>query len=109
MKRKLIAALIFVSLLLAGAIGVVIYMEHILPAMTQQEQPADQTTAAPESQPTQPVPSEETVGISLPTENPEDRAPVYDFPEGDETLPEQTVDPEATFDPDEDEAPRQEI
>jgi len=109
MKKKLTVALIVLSLLLAAVIGVVVYMETgRMPAGSASTQgPSDGTDAAPEQTdaPAATETTEETVGYSLPTEAPEEQAPVYDFPEEDQTLPEETVDPQATQDPDEDVTP----
>lgn len=114
MKKTLIAVLIVLSLLLAAAVGVVVYMEsragdepegstpgtsESAPADTQQD-PSD-----PETQPAT-IP-EPTVGISLPTEDPDEVGPAYTWPEG-ETEPAETAapgDPDATQDPDENETP----
>lgn len=112
MKKTLITALIIVSLLLAAAAGVIVYMEsrpdatpvestpgtsESIPADTQQE---ENTTASEQ-------PTEETVGISLPTEDPDEVGPEYTWPE-DETGTAETAapgDPDATWDPDENETP----
>ena len=119
MKKKLIAALIVAILLLAAAVGVVVYME-----LGRNEDPAGSTPAvtdpvdnrnpssAEETDPeeTTEEPTEETVGISLPTEDPDQVAPEYTWPE-DETGSQETaapVDPDATFDPDENETPEME-
>lgn len=112
MKKTLIAALIVVSLLLAAAVGVIVYMEsrpdtnpvestpgtsESIPADTKQEE----NTTAPEET------TEETVGISLPTEDPDEVGPEYTWPEN-ETGTQETAapgDPDATWDPDENETP----
>lgn len=118
MKKSLIAALIVLSLLLAVAIGVVVYMEN-----KSNDDPAESTPAASDTNPddTQENPSEqesetedtavetteETVGISLPTEDPNEVGPEYTWPEND-TEPDETAapgDPDATWDPDENETP----
>ena len=114
MKKSLIAVLIVLSLLLAVAVGVVVYMES-----KANEDPAESTPGTTESTPadTQQNPSQQetetetipeaTVGISLPTEDPDEVGPAYTWPEG-ETGPAETAapgDPDATYDPDENEAP----
>ena len=114
MKKTLIAVLIVLSLLLAAAVGVVVYMEtrgadepegsnpgttESTPADTQLN-PSEQETEA------ETIP-EPTVGISLPTEDPDEVGPAYTWPEG-ETGPAETAapgDPDATQDPDENETP----
>lgn len=121
MKKKLIAALVVAILLLIAAVGVVLYME-----LGHNADPAGSGPAASETAPvddrqpgaaetgksgeTTEVPEEETAGISLPTENPEEVGPEYTWPE-DETGSVETaapVDPDATFDPDENETPEME-
>lgn len=114
MKKSLIAALIVVSLLLVAAVGVVVYMES-----KSNDEPAGSTPGVSESTPadTQQNPSEQetetetipepTVGISLPTEDPNEVGPEYTWPE-DETGTAETAapgDPDATYDPDENETP----
>lgn len=114
MKKSLIAVLIVLSLLLVAAVGVVVYMET-----KPDEDPAGSTPGASESTPadtrqdpsdpdTQPATiPEPTVGISLPTEDPDEVGPAYTWPEG-ETGPAETAapgDPDATYDPDENETP----
>ena len=119
MKKKLIAALVVAILLLIAAVGVVLYME-----LGNNEEPAGSVPAASESVPADTqqtqgttVPGtdseeadEETSAVSLPTENPEEVGPAYTWPE-DETGSVETaapVDPDATFDPDENETPEME-
>lgn len=119
MKKKLIVALVVALLLLAAAVGIVLYMEigpkddpvGSTPAVTD---PADvQQPGSSESGDageTTGEPTGETVGISLPTEDPDEVAPEYTWPE-DETGSQETaapVDPDATFDPDENETPEME-
>lgn len=114
MKKTLIAVLIVLSLLLTAAVGVVIYME------TRGEgTPAESTPGASESTPAdsaQPsgdettLPEEttrETVNISLPTEDPDEVGPAYTWPEEEEGSQETAApgDPDATYDPDENETP----
>lgn len=72
MRKKLIAAIVAALILLAAAVGVVIYMEtkgaaepgFTVPSGTT----ADVTEAVPET-------TEETVGMTFPTENPDDVTP----------------------------------
>ena len=114
MKKALIAVLIVLSLLLAAAVGVVVYMES-----RSDDQPSGSTPGVSESVPadSQQNPSgqatdpeettEATVGISLPTEDPNDVGPEYTLPL-DGTGAQETVapsDPDATTDPDENETP----
>ena len=118
MKKTLVAALVVAILLLIAAVGIVIYMETgsadpagSAPAITEpsdiRESDAADTTAQEE---TTEEPTEDTVGISLPTENPDEVAPEYTWPE-DDTGSQETaapVDPTATVDPDENETPEME-
>ena len=114
MKKALISAIIVVALLLAAAAGVVVYMERkngdqpsqpgavgteSAPAETQQDS-QNQENSAQET-------TEETVGISLPTEDPSEVGPAYTWPEDEEGTAETVapVDPDATYDPDENETP----
>ena len=121
MKKKLIAALVVAIFLLIAAVGVVLYME-----LGNHAGPSGSTPAASESVPADTAKSdtgetdgsennsekseEETVGISLPTENPEEVGPAYTWPEDDTGSAETAapVDPDATFDPDENETPEME-
>lgn len=112
MKKKLIVAIVLLSIVLAAAVGAVVYLESNHqndPAVTDPSSamdtsaPQEDTTAAQETE----APVEETVGISLPTENPDEVGPEYTWPEN-ETGPQETaapVDPDATWDPDENETP----
>lgn len=105
MKKKLIAAIVVVLILLAAAIGVIVYMEK-----EPTEDP--QQTTAPEAsvettEATDPVETtEETVGISLPTEDPDEVTPEVTFGEEDivppvtgETAPAETEGPDANETP----------
>lgn len=109
MRKKLITALIVVCILLAAAVGVLVYMES-----RPSEQPGETTApAVTETQgvaeTTQPVETtEETVGISLPAENPDEVTPEDTFGEealvppvtsGGENVPETTEDPDANETP----------
>lgn len=114
MKKALIAVLIVLSLLLAAAVGVVVYLEtrpgeapdESTPG-TSESTPAD-TQSAPTGETTEPEETtRETVNISLPTENPDEVGPEFTWPEN-ETGPQETAapgDPDATWDPDENETP----
>lgn len=104
MRNKLIAALIVVCILLAAAVGVLLFLEQggNLPDASNGESTAGQDhTDAPADD------TEETVGISLPTEGEEERAPEVTWDEEEqvqvETAP--SVDSEATYDPDENALP----
>ena len=113
MRKKLIAALIAVCILLAAAVGVLIYMEN-KPSQQPDDGTEPETTAAVDDTSSDPVETteviettEETVGISLPTEDPDTAAPEETFGEED-VLPPATVDPEipaTTEDPDANETP----
>lgn len=112
MKKKLIVAIVLLSLVLAAAVGAVVYLENNgrdVPSVT--EPASDVVTTAPQEDTTAPqeteATEEATVGISLPTENPDEVGPGYTWPE-DETGTQETaapVDPDATWDPDENETP----
>ena len=112
MKKMLIAALVVALLLLAAAVGVVVYMETGTRANSAETgdptDPADtlvQTENIPEE--TTEAAGQETLGISLPTEDPDEVGPEYTWPE-DETGTAETAapgDPDATWDPDENETP----
>lgn len=125
MRKTLIALLIVVSLLLAAAVGFLIYMENDNDS-PETTGPAAETTMPVEvgTEQTDPVETdpvettEETLGFSLPTEDPDEVLPEQTFPEQDQpdaTEPtegnapaegtEPSVDPDATFDPDENETP----
>ncbi len=65
MRKKLIAAIIAALLLLAVAVGVIVYMERDSGVPNGSE------------------PTEETVGLSLPTENPDEVAPEDSFDQED--------------------------
>ena len=105
MKKKLIIALCVVALLLAAAVGAVIYLEN----RGSEEEPSavgepqvttDATDETPEA-------TEETIIISLPTENTEDVLPEETFGEED-LIPPVTgapQEPGATEDPDSNETP----
>lgn len=104
MRKKLTAALVVLAVLLAAAVGVVVYLESRsdIPAQPGNETtvPAEDTqtpvdtTAASENQETT-EPEEETVAFSLPTEDPNEVLPQETFGEEDE-VPPVTVDPDAT-------------
>ena len=118
MKKALISAIIVVALLLAAAAGVVVYMETKngdQPAQSgpvgSESVPADgQQTPADEENETQET-TEETVGISLPTEDPSEVGPEYTWPEDEDGTGETAApaDPDATHDPDENETPPMEL
>ena len=117
MRKTLITALVVFSILLAAAVGVVIYMENRAASdmptepssVTTGESAADtqQTDAKPDE--TEPVETtEETLGFSLPTEDPAERAPEQTVSEEEQqsTATAPSADPDATFDPDENETPQ---
>lgn len=111
MRKKLIAALIVVALLLACAVGVLIYFENRSDVTPEAgtEAPADtnapeDTTAASEAEVET---TEETVGITFATEDPADVYPEETFSDED-VVPPVTVDPDVpatTEDPDANELP----
>lgn len=103
MKKKLIAALVIAALLLAGAVGVVVYLEN---RPSGNPDPGKETTVAPvdpsdntdmsapaeTAEPTEA--EEETIGLTFPTENPDEVMPAETFSEEDE-VPPVSVDPNA--------------
>ena len=100
MKKKLIIALIVAVIVLAAAVGAVVYLENkpaADPAVTTTA-PTTADNAGTEAA-TEPVettePTEETVIISLPTEDPSDTMPEETFGEENE-VPDYTMDPDAT-------------
>lgn len=109
MNKKLIALLIALAVLLAGAIGVVVYLESNSPEEGTPSTEGDTAiTTAPED-PTEEIveTTEETVGISLPTEDPDEVSPEATFG-ADNEVPAVTVDPDVpatTEDPDANETP----
>lgn len=95
MKKKLIIALIAALIVLAVAIGVVVYFEsnaQVDPGETTEATAGE--TAGTEAQETT-EPTQETVGISLPTEDPADAMPEETFGQENE-VPDYTMDPDAT-------------
>jgi cytoskeletal protein RodZ len=119
MRNKLIALIIVLLILVAAAVGAIVYMEGRTSANPTGESTPD--TSAAESAPGTEAPVEtteapqetveETVGISLPTENPDEVTPEVTF-DPEDTTPAQTVSPDAgqdedaTVDPDENETPQ---
>lgn len=105
MRKKLITALIVVALLLACAIGVLIYFESRngdAPA-SGTEAPADANVSTEAEIET----TEETVGITFETEDPADVYPAETFTDED-LVPPVTIDPDVpatTEDPDANEMP----
>lgn len=106
MKKKLIAAIVVALILLAAAIGVIVYMEREPSEDPQQTTAPEASTAEPteESEPVETT--EETVGISLPTEDPDEVTPEVTFGEEDivppvtgETTPMETEGPDANETP----------
>ena len=102
MKKKLIIALIVAAIVLAAAVGAVVYLEN-KPAVdptettapttgesvgTEGATDAAETTEASE-------PTEETIVVSLPTEDPSESMPEETFGEENE-VPDYTMDPDAT-------------
>lgn len=109
MRKKLIAAIIVVCIFLATAIALLVYLENPGreedPTQTNPGASAGVQSTHEDSQ--APTETEETVGISLPTEGTENLAPEFTWSE-DNSIPPETaapVDPDATFDPDENETP----
>lgn len=112
MRKKLIAALVVLAVLLACAVGVLIYLENRsadVPATEPgTEAPVDTTAASEEAVETT---EEETVGITLETEDPSDVYPEETFTDED-VVPPVTVDPDVpatTEDPDSNELPPDEL
>lgn len=91
MKKKLIIALIAALIVLAAAIGVVVYLENDRDVNPGETTAATADTEAPETT----EPAQETVGISLPTEDPADAMPEETFGQENE-VPDYTMDPDAT-------------
>ena len=92
MRKKLIAAIIAVLFMIAAAVGVIVYMERD-PGKTGDAGSSEST--------------EETVGLSLPTEDPSEAAPEDSFGE-DDIAPPATAgseNPGQTEDPDSNETP----
>lgn len=107
MKKKLIVAIVIVCILLAAAVAMLVYLETRQPDAQNETQPGE-TVSSVETQPsapeTQPQEStEETVGISLPTENPEEVGPPVTFPEEGESEVVTTPPDASEHIPDEDE------
>ena len=102
MKKKLIIALIAVAIVLAAAVGAVVYLEN-KPAADPTETKAPitgesvgtegATDAAEATEATEPT--EETIVVSLPTEDPSESMPEETFGEENE-VPDYTMDPDAT-------------
>lgn len=102
MKKKLIIALVVAAIVLAAAVGAVVYLENkpaddpaetTAPvsgetAGTEGSGDAEETTEATE-------PTEETIIVSLPTEDPSESMPEETFTEENE-IPDYTMDPDAT-------------
>ena len=102
MKKKLITALIAVLILLAAAVSVLVYMNN----RDLESKPVQSVTDG--IQETTEEPTEETVGISLPTENPDEVSPEITFPDVEmeaTEAPTSTQDPDATEDSDENATP----
>lgn len=108
MRKTLIAAIIVALVLLAAAIGVIVYMEKV-PSEPGKETTAPATSATETTE--MPAEStvettEETVALSLPTENPEEVTPEVTFGEEEdipsfpvETGTGETEDPDANLTP----------
>lgn len=108
MRKKLIAAIVVVLILLAAAVGVLIYLENRPGETPDETKPgASETQGVPSENETEKEAEEVTVGISLPTENPDEVGPDYTWSENDTTPPETAApaEPGATQDPDENETP----
>lgn len=102
MKKKLIIALIAAAIVLAAAVGAVVYLENksvVDPAETTAPTTGESvgtegaTDAAETTEATDPT--EETIVISLPTEDPSESMPEETFGEENE-IPDYTMDPDAT-------------
>ena len=116
MNKKLIVALCVALILLAAAVGTVIYMEG---RSAQDDTPATvpmNTTAAADAtagaaEETTEEPTEETVGISLPAEDPDDVSPEETFTQEDEVTSETEApqDPQETEDRESNETPEDEF
>lgn len=86
MRKTLIAAIIVVAILLAAAIGIIVYMESAPSEQGDETTVPETSTVQPseEAETEEPVETtEETVGISLPTENPDEVTPEVTFGEED--------------------------
>lgn len=95
MRKKLITAIIVVLFLIATAVGTIVYLEN---------KPGESTI--PESTGNPVETTEETVGLSLPTENPNDVPPEDSFGDDDaapaatgSAIPSETEDPDANESP----------
>ena len=114
MKKALITAIVIAALLLAAAVGVLVYLQtgngdhngEKLPAASETT-PAENPEGSGDDQQEPQQTTEETVGISLPTEDPDEVGPAYTWPEDEEGTGETAApaDPDATYDPDENETP----
>ncbi len=109
MRKKLTAAIIVVCILLAAAVGFLVYMEGKPTETTDPSTTGAETTApdgATQAQEETTEPTEETLGISLPTEDPAEVGPDMTFPSEEGTgATAPSGDPDATWDPDENETP----
>ena len=99
MRKKLIAAIIVLLVLVAAGVGVIVYMETRNPSeqtgVSLPATSAPETTEAETEAPEQSV--EATAGISLPTEESDEVTPEVTFgPE--DTTPVQTVSPDGNQD-----------
>ena len=99
MKKKLIIALVVAAIVLAAAVGAVVYLEN-KPAADPAETtaPVSGETAGTEGsgdaeETTEPT--EETIIVSLPTEDPSESMPEETFTEEND-IPDYTMDPDAT-------------
>lgn len=109
--KKLTAVIIVLAILLAAAIGVVVYLETRSDHIPEQTDPVssevETTDAQEENAAETEEPAEATVGISLPTEDPSEVGPDFTWPE-EETGTQETAapaEPDETYDPDENETP----
>lgn len=112
MRKKLIAAIVVALISLAAAVAVVFFMENKSPFNEIGENGGEsfvETTDEPKADVTA-EPTEETVGISLPTENSDEVTPELtiapeDFVPAETSDSDETQDPNATEDPDENATP----
>lgn len=102
MKKKLIIVLIVAAIVLAAAVGAVVYLENkpaadptetTAPATGESVGTEGATDAAEATEATDPT--EETIVVSLPTEDPSESMPEETFGEENE-VPDYTMDPDAT-------------
>ena len=112
MRKKLIAAIIAVLILIAAAVGVIVFMESKPAEQPGETSSSDVPATVTEPAETEPAveTTEETVGLTFPTENPDDVTPEDTFAEED-VVPPVTGDPTIgeTEGPDANEGPEDEF